>query len=86
MLLLYIANAAVAVDNQAETVFRTGGTLEIGFMDIARTMVGSVIHLYSEKSRKGYIKGKNPAAVESGKWTGPVKSPFSVEIVAVIES
>lgn len=44
------------MDNQAETVFEIDGTLEIGFMDIARTMVGSVIHLYSEKSRKGYIK------------------------------
>ena len=54
--LLYIVNIAVAMDNQAEMVFQTDGTLEIGFMDIAQTMVGSVIHLYSEKSRKDYIK------------------------------
>ncbi len=52
----YIANMAVAMDNQAEMALQIDGTLEIGFTDVAQKMVGSVILLYSEKSRKGYIK------------------------------
>ncbi|MCH8288930.1 MAG: glycine cleavage system protein H [Candidatus Marinimicrobia bacterium] len=59
------------------------GTIEIGFTDIAQTMAGSVIHCMPKKVGKTIKKGKSLATVESGKWVGPVKSPFSGEIVAV---
>ncbi len=62
------------------------GLVEIGFTDIAQTMAGSVIHCMPKKLGKVVKKGKSLATVESGKWVGPVKSPFTGEIVAVNEA
>lgn len=58
------------------------GTCDLGMTDIAQTMAGSVIHCRPKKVGKSIKEGKSLATVESGKWVGPVKSPFTCEIVA----
>jgi len=61
------------------------GTAEIGMTDIAQTLAGAVLHCTAKKVGKTVKKGKSLATVESGKWVGPVRSPFTGEIVAVNE-
>ncbi len=58
------------------------GTCDLGMTDIAQTMAGSIIHCRPKKVGKKVKQGKSLATVESGKWVGPVKSPFAGEIVA----
>ncbi|SVD41128.1 uncharacterized protein METZ01_LOCUS393982 [marine metagenome] len=58
------------------------GTLDLGMTDIAQTMAGNIIHCHPKKVGKNVIKGKSIATVESGKWVGPVKTPFAGEIIA----
>lgn len=53
------------------------GRVELGMTDIAQTMAGSIIHCRPKKAGSTVKKGKSVATVESGKWVGPVKSPFS---------
>jgi glycine cleavage system H protein len=45
-------------------------------------MAGNIIHCRPKKVGKKVKAGKSVATVESGKWVGPVKTPFSGEIVA----
>ena len=58
------------------------GTLDLGMTDIAQSMAGNIIHCRPKKVGKSVKAGKSVATVESGKWVGPVKTPFSGEIVA----
>ncbi len=58
------------------------GTLDLGMTDIAQSMAGNIIHCRPKKVGKKVKAGKSVATVESGKWVGPVKTPFSGEIVA----
>ncbi len=58
------------------------GTCDLGMTDIAQTMAGSIIHCRPKKAGKKIKQGKSLATVESGKWVGPVKSPFAGEVVA----
>ncbi len=58
------------------------GSFDLGMTDIAQTMAGAVIHCRPKKVGKTVKAGKSLATVESGKWVGPVKSPFTGEIVA----
>ena len=58
------------------------GTYELGMTDIAQTLAGAVIHCRPKKAGKTVKAGKSLATVESGKWVGPVKAPFTCEIVA----
>ena len=58
------------------------GTLDLGMTDIAQSMAGSIIHCRPKKVGKSVKAGKSVATVESGKWVGPVKTPFAGEIVA----
>ncbi len=58
------------------------GTCDLGMTDIAQSMAGSVIHCRPKKVGKTVKEGKSLATVESGKWVGPVKSPFTCEILA----
>lgn len=58
------------------------GTCDLGLTDIAQTMAGSIIHCRPKKEGKKVKQGKSLATVESGKWVGPVKSPFACEIAA----
>ncbi|HJL84384.1 MAG TPA: glycine cleavage system protein H [Candidatus Marinimicrobia bacterium] len=57
------------------------GTLDLGLTDIAQTMAGSIIHCRPKKAGKVVKKGRSVAIVESGKWVGPVRSPFTGEII-----
>lgn len=59
------------------------GTIVMGMTDIAQTLAGSVIHCKPKAAGKKVKKNKSIATVESGKWVGPVKSPFAGEIVEV---
>ena len=61
------------------------GTISLGMTDIAQTLAGSVIHCKPKAAGKKVKANKSIATVESGKWVGPVKCPFSGEIVAVNE-
>ncbi|HJM46326.1 MAG TPA: glycine cleavage system protein H [Candidatus Marinimicrobia bacterium] len=58
------------------------GTLDLGMTDIAQSMAGNIIHCRPKKVGKYVKAGKSVATVESGKWVGPVKTPFAGEIVA----
>ncbi len=58
------------------------GTYDLGMTDIAQTMAGAVIHCRPKKAGKAVKAGKSVATVESGKWVGPVKTPFAGMIVA----
>lgn len=58
------------------------GTVEMGMTDIAQTMAGNIIHCRPKKVGATLKKGKSVATVESGKWVGPVKSPFAGEVTA----
>ena len=57
------------------------GVVEVGMTDVAQTMAGSIIHCRPKKAGSSVKKGKSIATVESGKWVGPVKSPFDGEVV-----
>ncbi len=58
------------------------GTVDLGMTDIAQTMAGNILHCRAKKVGKNVKRGKSIATIESGKWVGPVKSPFAGEIVA----
>ena len=58
------------------------GTLDLGMTDIAQSMAGNIIHCRPKKVGISVKAGKSVATVESGKWVGPVKTPFAGEIVA----
>ncbi len=58
------------------------GTWDLGMTDIAQTLAGSIIHCRPKKVGKTVKAGRSIATVESGKWVGPVKAPFTAEIVA----
>ncbi len=59
------------------------GTFEVGMTDIAQTLAGSVIHCKPKAAGKKVKRNKSIATVESGKWVGPVKSPFTGEIIEI---
>ena len=75
-----------SVENNVWAQDMGDGTVRIGMTDVAQTMAGSVIHCKPKAAGKKVKKGKSIATVESGKWVGPVKSPFAGEIVAVNEA
>jgi len=58
------------------------GTYDLGMTDIAQTMAGAIIHCRPKKVGKTVKAGRSVATVESGKWVGPVKTPFAGKIVA----
>lgn len=58
------------------------GTCEVGMTDIAQSLAGSIIHCRPKKVGKRVRQGKSLGTVESGKWVGPVKSPFAGEVTA----
>ena len=58
------------------------GTIDLGMTDIAQSLAGNIIHCRPKKVGRSVKAGKSVATVESGKWVGPVKTPFAGEIVA----
>ncbi len=59
------------------------GTFTVGMTMIATGMAGALVAFTAKKVGKSIEGGKSVATVESGKWVGPVKIGFNVEIVAV---
>ena len=57
------------------------GTINLGMTDIAQSLAGNIIHCRPKKVGRSVKAGKSVATVESGKWVGPVKTPFAGEIV-----
>ncbi|MCP4202250.1 MAG: glycine cleavage system protein H [bacterium] len=74
--LLYHVEYNVWVRNNGD------GTCDVGMTDIAQSLAGAIIHCRPKKAGKKVKQGKSLATVESGKWVGPVKSPFAGEVVA----
>ncbi len=62
------------------------GTFDLGMTDIAQSMAGALLHCRAKKVGKKVREGKSLATVESGKWVGPLKSPFACEIVDANEA
>jgi glycine cleavage system H protein len=62
------------------------GTVDLGMTDIAQSLAGAMLHCRAKKVGKSVKKGKSIATVESGKWVGPVKTPFAGEIIAKNEN
>ncbi len=58
------------------------GIYEVGMTDVAQSLAGAIIHCRPKKAGKKVKQGKSLGTVESGKWVGPVKSPFAGEVVA----
>ena len=58
------------------------GTCDIGMTDIAQTLAGALLHCRPKTAGKAVAEGKSLATVESGKWVGPVRSPFDCTVVA----
>lgn len=62
------------------------GTFDLGMTDIAQSMAGALLHCRAKKPGKTVKEGKSLATVESGKWVGPLKAPFTCEVVASNEA
>ncbi len=62
------------------------GSVDLGMTDIAQSMAGNIIHCRPKQAGKSVKAGRSVATVESGKWVGPVKTPFTGEIVAMNEA
>ncbi len=61
------------------------GTYTVGLTSIAAAMAGRLVAYTPKKVGKTVKKGKSVATIESGKWVGPVPSPFEGEILEVNE-
>lgn len=59
------------------------GTYTVGMTTIATGMAGALVAFTAKKAGKVIKEGKSVATIESGKWVGPAKIGFDVEIVAV---
>jgi len=59
------------------------GTFTVGMTMIATGMAGQLVAFTAKKPGKKIAAGKSCATVESGKWVGPAKVAFDVEILAV---
>ncbi|MCB1391352.1 MAG: glycine cleavage system protein H [Rhodobacteraceae bacterium] len=59
------------------------GTYTVGMTMIATGMAGALVAFTAKKAGKTIAGGKSVATVESGKWVGPAKIGFDVEIVGV---
>jgi glycine cleavage system H protein len=57
------------------------GTVRIGMTDPAQTRAGKVLHVHVREGKR-VAAGKSLATVESGKWVGPVPTPFPALVVA----
>ncbi len=58
-------------------------TAVIGLTDVAQHMAKRIISVGLKEPGKTVKRARSLATVESGKWVGPVPSPFDGEIVAV---
>lgn len=59
------------------------GTFTVGMTKVATGLAGALVAFTAKKVGKTIEGGKSVATIESGKWVGPAKIGFDVEIVAV---
>lgn len=58
------------------------GTYTVGMTVIATGLAGQLVAFTPKKAGKKVEAGKSCATVESGKWVGPVKIAFEIEVVS----
>ncbi|MFZ1815826.1 MAG: glycine cleavage system protein H [Rhizobiaceae bacterium] len=71
------------VDNNLWYKPNGDGTFTVGMTMIATGMAGQLVAFTAKKPGKTINAGKSIATVESGKWVGPAKIAFDVEIIDV---
>lgn len=59
------------------------GTITVGMTSYACSLAGEFVAYLPKKVGGQVEQNKSVAAVESGKWVGPVKAPVSGEIIAI---
>lgn len=74
------------VKNHIWTKVLENGAVKIGLDDVGQTLAKKILFVRIRKPGTKVLKGKAVAVIESAKWTGPVPSPFSGEIIAVNEN
>ncbi len=62
-----------------------GLKLRLGFDMFAQRLAGPVLYARTRKIGKIVKQGKSFGTIETAKWIGPLRSPFTGEIVAVNE-
>ena len=73
-------NAFIWVKEEGDGIFT------IGLTSVAAAMAGRLVAYTPKKVGKAVKKDRSVATIESGKWVGPVPSPFDGEIVEVNEA
>ena len=64
-------------------VRREGDVARVGITDVAQNLARKVVAVTAKKAGKSIKAGKSVATVESGKWVGPVLTPFAGEVAEV---
>lgn len=59
------------------------GTVTLGMTAVAAAMAGQLVAFTPKKAGRPVQAGKSCATIESGKWVGPAKAAFDVELVEV---
>ena len=57
------------------------GTVTLGMTAVAAAMAGQLVAFTPKKAGRPVLAGKSCATIESGKWVGPAKTAFDVELV-----
>ena len=60
-----------------------GDTVVVGLTDVAQNMAKTIVSVELKQAGRQVKRTRSIATVESGKWVGPVPSPFDGEIVEV---
>lgn len=63
--------------------FEGDDTATMGMTDIAQTLAGQLLFVRFKSPGRKITAGRIAATIESGKWIGPFKMPFDVELLAV---
>jgi len=62
------------------------GTLTLGMTAVAAAMAGQVVAFTPKRAGRPVQAGKSCATIESGKWVGPAKAAFDLEVVEANEA
>jgi glycine cleavage system H protein len=57
------------------------GTVTLGMTAVAAAMAGEVVAFTPKRAGRSVKAGKSCATIESGKWVGPAKAAFDLEVV-----
>lgn len=62
-----------------------GGLFRLGFDQFAQRLAGPILYARTRAVGKGVKQGKSFGTIETAKWVGPLRCPFSGTIVEVNE-